>query len=111
MTERTYKERTLISVGKQCEARGIPPEEVESVLAHIKAKNGTAVDEMDDRQLRDLNRVLPHVLVDYLEGAKRRPVVRKRKRPAAGAGTEAAGSVEIITAADVGTVEEAGLLD
>ena len=91
MTEVSYGARTLRSIEVQCEARGIPPEEVESVLAHIKAKTGKPISKMDSRQLRNLNRDLPHVMVAYLGGEKRRPMVRKRR----GHGAGADGSVDI----------------
>ena len=90
-TEISYCAKTLRSIAVQCEARGIPPEEVGSVLSHIKAKVGKPVEKMDTRQLRNLNRDLPHVMVEYLGGKKRRPIVRKRR----GHGAGADGSVDI----------------
>ena len=104
MTESSYMERTLTSIKTQCSVRGIPPEEVESVLAHIEAKVGKPVQKMDSRQLRNLNRDLPHVMVDYLGGKKRRPTVRKRR--VRGQGSEASGSVEVITPEDVGDIKD-----
>lgn len=101
-TEVSYCARTLRSIAVQCEARGIPPEEVESVLAHIKAKAEKPVEKMDDRQLRSLNRDLPHIMVEYLGGKKRRPTVRKRRGRRAGA----SGSMEVITAEDVGDIKD-----
>ena len=107
MTEVSYGARTLRSIEVQCETRGIPPEEVESVLAHIKAKVGKPVEKMDSRQLRNLNRDLPHILFEYLGGKKRRPMVRKRRGQ--GQGSEASGSMEVITPEDVGTIDASEL--
>jgi hypothetical protein len=105
MTESSYMERTLTSIKTQCSVRGIPPEEIESVLAHIKAKVGKPVEKMSSRQLRNLNRDLPHVMVDYLGGKKRRPMVRKRR----GQGAGASGSMEVITPEDVGPIDASEL--
>ena len=107
LTENSYMARTLTSIRTQCSVRGIPPEEVESVLAHIKAKLGSPVEKMTSKQLRNLNRDLPHVMVEYLGGKKRRPTVRKRR--VRGQGSEASGSMEVITSEDVGTIDASEL--
>lgn len=72
MAEEPYGPRTLAAIENQCEVRGIPPEEVESVRAHIADEMGKSVLEMDEAELRRLNRNLPSMMEDYLDGKKRR---------------------------------------
>ncbi len=72
MTETSYGERVLASIMKQCERRGIPVEEADSVLAFISEAEGKRVVKMDSRELRNLQRRLPAYMLSYLDGQKRR---------------------------------------
>lgn len=71
-TGKSYGERTLDSIVTQAERRGIPAEEVDSVHAAIRERYGKGVKDMNEPELRRLNRNLPHILTAYLDGAKRR---------------------------------------
>jgi len=75
MTDKTYYEKTLDSLAVNCETRGIPEPEYGSVKAAITEKYGVALEEMNEPQLRRLNRGLGDILFIYLEGIKRRPSV------------------------------------
>jgi hypothetical protein len=93
MTEKTaYATATDASIKEHCERRGIPAEEVGSVRVAIKEKFGKALSEMDDGELRKVNRELPYILVDYLGGAKRRDL----PAPTGDGGTTEHGSVSIV---------------
>lgn len=69
-----YRVQVGKSLAENCSVRGIPPEEIESVLAAIRKHYGTGVDEMHYGQLKRLSREMGQILTDYLGGAKRRPL-------------------------------------
>lgn len=100
--DNTYMARTLESIRVQCEARGIPSEELEKVRAHIEEKMDKPVEEMVDVELKRLNQALPHLMEDYLGGMKRRPRVRVG---GSGNAESVEGSMEVITPEDVATVD------
>lgn len=68
-------ERSLII---NCERRGIPEEEMDSVLAAIRDRYGMGFDEMHYGYLKRCSREIPMILTDYLGGAKRRPLPGQR---------------------------------
>jgi hypothetical protein len=68
----TYGEGVLKSIMDQCELRGIPVEESESVLAYLTEEHGKSVTSMDERELRKVQMGLGTSMGVYLEGAKRR---------------------------------------
>jgi hypothetical protein len=72
MPDKSYGEQVLDTMRKQCERRGIPEPEFESVLAFAANKYGKRVYDMDIPELRKLNRNLQTLFVEYLEGHKRR---------------------------------------
>lgn len=69
---KSYGERTLDSIAVQCERRGIPGPEIESVHAFLGEKLGKKIREMNMPELNRLNRELPYLMEEYLEGEKRR---------------------------------------
>lgn len=71
-TTTTYGERVLRSIMEQCGRRGIPADEHADVLAHIEKRAGKAVTDMDERELRVVQRHLAAHFVSYLGGVKRR---------------------------------------
>lgn len=71
-TETPYGQRLLESVRVQCERRGIPPEELESVLAHIGEAFDTPVLEMEAPDLKRVQAQLDGLMRSYLDGRKRR---------------------------------------
>lgn len=75
MAPKTYFERTLISIATSCKVRGIPEPEVGSVCAVIGKHYEVPLDEMNEPQLRRVNRELPLIMKAYLKGKKRRPEV------------------------------------
>lgn len=68
----SYGEGVLSAIMKQCQRRGIPVEESESVLAHLAEEHGKSVLDMNDRELLKVQRGLGTSFMAYLEGAKRR---------------------------------------
>lgn len=70
--EKSYGVRVLEAIRLQCERRGIPPEEMESVLAHIADERGASVLEMDASDLKRVQANLDALLRRYLDGSKRR---------------------------------------
>jgi hypothetical protein len=56
----------------QCDARGIPPEEVESVVAFINKRFGKSLKQMNVVELKKVNSSLEEIMVDYLGGVRRR---------------------------------------
>lgn len=79
--EVSYTDRTTASIAKNCAVRNIV--EVDGVLAELATKLGKPVREMNDSELKRLNRDLPEFLTAYLGGAKRRGT-----KPAAAAAPE-----------------------
>lgn len=65
----SYAERTMTSIREQCARRAI--EDVEDFVSFIGLP--TPILEMDDVRLRSLNRALPRIFEEYLEGEKRLP--------------------------------------
>lgn len=73
MSEQSYKERTILAIKEQCKVRGIIVEaELDGVMAAIKDRYGKRPEDMNDSELKRLNRSLPEVFSAYLGGAKRR---------------------------------------
>ena len=68
----SYAERTLALIYEQCSRRGIPPEEVDSFLAHVEKERGRSVLKMHDGELRNMVREIDYLFESYLEGVKRR---------------------------------------
>lgn len=71
-TETPYGQRVLENLRLQCERRGIPPEEMESVLAHIEEETGTDVLEAEAPALKRLMGQSDALFRTYLGGRKRR---------------------------------------
>lgn len=67
-----YGEKLLANIVLVCERRGIPAQELDSVLAHIGEAAGTPVLEMEEPELRRVQQGLGDSLTDYLDGDKRR---------------------------------------
>ena len=76
--KKSYYQKTLDSIALNCETRGIPEPEHESVRALIAKRYEISLDEMNDSQLKRVNRELGDSLFVYLEGMKRRPEVVAR---------------------------------
>jgi hypothetical protein len=73
MPDKPYGEQVLDTMRKQCDRRGIPPEEFDdSVLAFVREKYGKPIHDMDVPELKRLNRNLQALFVEYLDGKKRR---------------------------------------
>ena len=62
----------------QCERRGVPVEEADSVKAAIRKKYGVGLEEMHYGYLKRCSRELPDIMVEYLGGDKRRPLPGQR---------------------------------
>lgn len=70
--ESPYGVRLLTAIRKQCDRRGIPPEEMESVLAHVEDEYGESVHDMGAPKLRRVQQNLDDMFREYLGGRKRR---------------------------------------
>lgn len=85
-----YAKSTLVALDLQCERRGII--EVDAVRAEIAKTFGKPLEEMEDHELRKVNRNMGAFLTEYLGGAKRREMVAPTEDPSAAASS---GSVSI----------------
>lgn len=85
-----YFKATLVALDSHCERRGII--EVDAVRAEIAEAFGKPLEEMEDYELRKVNRELGEFLTAYLGGAKRREMVAPTEDPSAAASS---GSVSI----------------
>jgi hypothetical protein len=76
--EEFFRGQVEKSLLNQCEVRGIPEEEAESVKAAIRKKYGMGLSEMHYGYLKRVSRELPQIMLDYLDGEKRRPLPGQR---------------------------------
>ena len=70
----SYYEGTLKTLAIWCERRGIPEPEMDSVMAHIKEKYGKSLKDMNEPEIKRVNRNLEPLFRSYLGGIKRRPL-------------------------------------
>jgi hypothetical protein len=76
--EEFFRGQVEKSILAQCEVRGIPEEEVDSVKAAIRERYGMGLEEMHYGYLKRCSRELPDIMVAYLDGEKRRPLPGQR---------------------------------
>lgn len=76
----SYLAKTKASIAKQCSRRGIVETDmIAEVEAFFRQRFDKKLDEMSERQLREVNQELPRIMLAYLEGMKRRPPIAKPK--------------------------------
>jgi len=76
--EEFFRGQVEMSLANQCEVRGIPVEEMDSVKAAIRKRYGMGLEDMHYGYLKRCSRELPTIMVEYLGGDKRRPLPGKR---------------------------------
>lgn len=100
-TTLSYGERLLRHIMDQCELRGIPVEESESFMAHLKEEHGKSVTDMDTLEMKRVQQELDKSFREYLGGSKRRPGVVPEAWPAATGSAMMAAAKAGIAIADI----------
>ena len=77
--EEFFRGQVEKSLQTNCERRGIPAEETDSVVAAIRKRYGMGLEDMHYGYLKRVSREMPVILDEYLgEGMKRRPLPGQR---------------------------------